>query len=723
MPIDRFAQIESALGNHWTVRRIAGSFRPGVKNGRALESLFHSPSCACVTSNGDILVCTTTDRHIRVIRSSGIVESLPSCWLKPSGLCSTEHGIVVCDAGHHRIKFLSVDGKRVTSIAGVGRKGFRDGPVTIAEFNNPCSCCYDSAGALYVVDKGNHSIRRIKDGLVLTVAGKGIPGHADGDLALFSSPSDIAYHGPTGQFFVADTGNHCVRSIRADLTSVRTIAGTPGNPGHHNGPCLGSLFHFPSSLAVVEDAESKTNIVIAVADTFNNQIRRIFFDKDFVDTLVGSLTAGTADGNRSVSKFYHPSWLRFKRSLGNDSQSLIVCDTENNVIREIFMSAESEIIDSWKSTPKKTNECISRFSTDSRSSPHRSPSLQREQFISPAGENQKFDFSPRRGTPSRPKVQAVHSFGLQATVASMYSGVTHLFQYQHGAYRYVSPCRILLVPADCDFAKPRMEFLEIPSDKVLSSCSLDSDVKISVQNFTFVYFTKFGIGCRFGNRSESDKFLEVLNSLNLSFSDFEKPAQRIISSASMPQSPSNYAKQRQDRPFPLEVGLGSPTSDQATHNHLPGLCDRVARDIDSVCADIMSVASTETFRSGDRVQDVHLTFWRNRLLDCSGRLMSSLFHANHSSSSQQASLSTCSASSQSLANILSDKLPTDKVLDGFDSRATCLQVSWCLLRVDREVSSTMFEQCLYFNVSSGEIIKLKLCFRGCNFQVSDTYID
>lgn len=728
MQADRFAQMESALGDRWTVRRIAGAFRAGVKNGRALESLFHSPSCACFLPNGDILVCTNTDRHIRVMHGDGIVESLPSCWLKPSGLCSTEYGTAVCDAGHHRIKFLSVDGKKVTSIAGVGRKGFKDGPVAVAEFNNPCSCCYDSVGALYVVDKGNHSIRKIKDGLVMTVAGKGIPGHVDGGLAMFSSPSDIAYHGPTGSLFVADTGNHCIRCIQPDLSGVVTVAGVPGSSGCHNGACLDALFYFPSSIAILNvlDHESKshdhagmTNIVIAVADTFNNQIRRIFFDSDFVDTLVGSTTPGTADGNRSSSKFHHPSWVRSKCSAKNNSQCLIICDTENNIIREVFVSETecSRLADSRPITPlkKSGSDMISQYSRDSKCSPVRSPFFLRH--ASPHRENHKFDFSPRRAIHSVQYVAAAHSSNTQqSAVSSIYSGVTHLFQHQQGAYRYVSPCRILLSPTSSNAAKPSLQFLEIPSDRVLSSCSLDSDARISVQNFTFVYFNKFGIGCRFGNKSETDKFLDILRSLSLSLCESEKPAQCFSSSTSAPQSPINYAKQRLDRPFPLEVALASPAPDHTKKNHTIAICQNIAREIDDICADMISVSSIEECQSGN-LNKVHLNFWRKRLLDCAELLSASNLAVVGSSQRSPFSITSSALLSQSPVH-----LHAIRPMDSFSSSSTKIQLSWFLLRGDHQVSSTMHEQRSYFDVLSGEDINLKIYFRGHNYQVSQHHV-
>jgi hypothetical protein len=673
-----------------------------------------------MTANGDILVCTNTDRYIRVIRNHGLVESLPFCWLNPSGLCPTAQGIAVCDAGHHRIKFLSADCKKVTSVAGVGRKGFKDGPVATSEFNNPCSCCYDSGGALYVVDKGNHCIRKIKDGLVITVAGKGVPGHADGVLAMFNAPSDIVFHGSTGFLFIADTGNHCIRCIQPDLSGVLTVAGVPGHSGFQNGPRLDALFHSPSSLSLLNNAQSygdksnfefMTNIVIAVADTLNNQIRRISFEKDCVDTLVGSVIPGTSDGNHLESKFHHPSWIRFTCSPGNINPSLIICDTENNVIREMFMS--SEIVHSQPSVSKRTQDCLtsSQHPRDLRCSPHGSPLIPAETCASPMREIQKFDFSPRGGSLSKHlKHKEAHSFHAHIEVSCIYSGVAHLFKYQQGAYRYVSPCRIVVFPAASDFANPCLEFLEIPSDRVLSSCRLGLDVKFSVQNLTFVYFTRFGIGCRFGNKSDTDKFLELMSSFSLSLCDLDKSAQPRRSSSSMSDSPSNYAKQRRDRPYPLEVSLTSRAVEQETHKDLSGLCKNVALDIHAIYEDMLSFTSNKACQSG-KLTCVQMRCWRKQLLNCSDQLdlsplldispLRAPFDLNSSSSFQPSS---------SALNL--------KHLDVSGSNAS-FQVSWNLLRGDHEVVSNLHEQRSFFNVLSGEIIKLKMFFRGQNCQVNN----
>jgi hypothetical protein len=84
---------------------------------------------------------------------------------------------------------LTPDGT-VSKVAGNGRSGYVDGPAENAEFRMPCGIAVAPDGSVYVADghaaggaiyqPGNNVIRKISKGIVSTVAGTGKPGFKDG---------------------------------------------------------------------------------------------------------------------------------------------------------------------------------------------------------------------------------------------------------------------------------------------------------------------------------------------------------------------------------------------------------------------------------------------------------------------------------------------------------------------------------------------------------------
>src|SRR5690606_11402680 len=93
-------------------------------------------------------------------------------------------------------------------------------------FHTPSSLAIDFAGNLYVADTGNHAIRRITpQGLVTTLAGTGEAGYRDGSTAQaqFHAPMGVAVDA-LGRVYVADTWNDRIRVIDTDGI-VRTLAG------------------------------------------------------------------------------------------------------------------------------------------------------------------------------------------------------------------------------------------------------------------------------------------------------------------------------------------------------------------------------------------------------------------------------------------------------------------------------------------------------------------
>jgi len=140
----------------------------------------------------------------------------------PKGICCDKSGnIYVADSGNHKIRVIS--GGYVNSVAGAstGVSGKVDGSGATARFYSPTGICVDATGTLYVADTDNNCVRKISPrGDVLTIAGNIATGaagdaenvEANGQTAMFTMPLDVAVDAE-GNVYVLDTGNHKIKKI------------------------------------------------------------------------------------------------------------------------------------------------------------------------------------------------------------------------------------------------------------------------------------------------------------------------------------------------------------------------------------------------------------------------------------------------------------------------------------------------------------------------------
>lgn len=283
--------------------------------------------------DGDIETATFTELNGITIDSSGNLYVTDGGFV-PGSILSNTANISAS------VRKITPDGT-VTTLAGTGGGsfdavlGFADGAGAQARFRYPQGIAIDSAGNLYVADRGNHAIRRISqvtaaDGTtqatVSTVAGTpNEPGSADGIIAnaRFVAPSGIAA-GADGNLYVTDQTHHTIRKI-VPGNNVTTLAGAAPRTGSADGTGSAALFNGP--LGIARDASGN----LYVADSGNHTIRRIA-PNGAVTTVAGAAgQTGSTDGSGSAARFNLP------RDVATDPTGnvFISDDFTNNLIRRL----------------------------------------------------------------------------------------------------------------------------------------------------------------------------------------------------------------------------------------------------------------------------------------------------------------------------------------------------------------------------------------------------
>jgi sugar lactone lactonase YvrE len=316
---------------------IAGSGQRGHADGQGELAQFNWPTGVAVGPDWTVYAADYANQLIRKISPDGLVTTLAGSgergWLDGAGSAAKFNGpdgialapsgdLYVADADNRRIRRVAPDGT-VTTVAGSGQPGTRDGPAATAQFLYPTGVAVDHAGALYIADRGAHTIRKLTpQGVVSTLAGSDRPGYTDGmgAVAQFHDPMAVVVD-RSGRLFVTDSGSHAIRMIKPD-GRVSTVAGSP-QAGSVDGTGAAARFNWPTGLAL-DDAGN-----LYVADS-NNALIRTISPGGQVTTLAGIGRAGSDDGPGGMAGFHFPTGVAVDRQ-----GDVYIADSANNMIRRI----------------------------------------------------------------------------------------------------------------------------------------------------------------------------------------------------------------------------------------------------------------------------------------------------------------------------------------------------------------------------------------------------
>ena len=219
----------------------------------------------------------------------------------------------------------------ITTVAGVGFRGLGADsvPATTGYVNHPWGLAFDGSANLYIVDTGNHRVRKVTSGVIATIAGTGVAGFSgDGGLASraeLNNPAGMAIDA-AGNLYIADRLNHRVRRIDPSGI-ITTVAGT-GWKGYSGDGDLATQAQLNDPTGVALDAVGN----LYIADRVNHRIRKVGLS-GVITTIAGTVLAGfNGDGFlATATQLLYPISVAFDAD-GN----LYTGDSNNHRVRKVW---------------------------------------------------------------------------------------------------------------------------------------------------------------------------------------------------------------------------------------------------------------------------------------------------------------------------------------------------------------------------------------------------
>jgi sugar lactone lactonase YvrE len=338
----------AALASASIIRSVAGDGARGYTGdgGEATLASLDDPEGLAVGSSNAIYIADTGNNCIRKVGASGMIatvagtgeegylgdgEAAVSAKLSaPRGVAADAAGrIYIADTGNNCIRKVGADGI-IRTVAGTGEEGYLgDGGAAVSgKLSAPGGVAVDSSGNIYVADTGNHCIRKIDArGTITTISGDGTPSYSgDGGAATraeLCAPRGVAVD-PSGRIYIADTGNNCIRMVdRSGIITTIAGIGIPLFSGEGRA-AISAYLDGPDGIAVDSSGD------IFVSDTLNQRVRKIGAD-GIIETVVGTGEQGDAgDGFPSASAELHDPCGIAVDAFGN----LFIADSRNDRVRK-----------------------------------------------------------------------------------------------------------------------------------------------------------------------------------------------------------------------------------------------------------------------------------------------------------------------------------------------------------------------------------------------------
>lgn len=219
----------------------------------------------------------------------------------------------------------------ISTVAGNGTYGYMGdlAPATAAEIASPTGVAFDSVGNYFFADFGNHCVRKVSvGGIITTICGNGTSGvSGDGgpaSAALLYNPCDVAFDA-AGNLYIADQNNYRIRKISSTTGYISTYAGGGGTVPTEAGIPATSANIFPAGICL--DAAGN----VYIADGLRNKVFKITpagMAYSIAGTGIGGY--GGDGGPATAAKLFSPPTVALDAA-GN----IYIADNGNGCIRKI----------------------------------------------------------------------------------------------------------------------------------------------------------------------------------------------------------------------------------------------------------------------------------------------------------------------------------------------------------------------------------------------------
>ena len=233
---------------------------------------------------------------------------------------------------------IGADGRKTRIGGGFERQGYQDGPLATAKFNRPSGCIMDKSGNLYIADSWNYCVRKVdlNTNVVTTLAGHPDPtgsmscGYADGKgtAAGFCNFDDLTINGQ-GNIVVPDRYNHRIRTITPD-GQVSTFIESGGYV-ELDGRLPDAAAHFP--MRTHYDPVGKN---LFMSSSSGGRLR-VATAGGYVFSLAGASGSGFGhgyqDGDGKTAKFNGIHGVAV-----NKKGEILIADNVNHCIRKVTLT-------------------------------------------------------------------------------------------------------------------------------------------------------------------------------------------------------------------------------------------------------------------------------------------------------------------------------------------------------------------------------------------------